>query len=228
MFSRIAGRYDLMNTVMTAGQHHRWRRHAAGMAVEGVRDGPVVACDVATGTGDLALALARRREVTRVVAVDFLPRMLSLASAKVERSRLGHKVNLVLGDALHLPFPDNAFHCTTAGFSMRNVSDVGQALAEMARVTRPGRCVLVLEAMPVRRASLFGRAYHFYFRHLVPLLGALLAGNREDYSYLPESVYAFADAQEFASRMEQTGLRDVRYRLVGLGTAAIHVGTKPL
>lgn len=234
MFARIAGRYDLLNTVMTAGQHHRWRRHAARMAVQGIdgdgrhtpERGP--ALDVATGTGDLAIALARRSEVTRVVALDLLPEMLCLAQSKVRRSGLGHKIDLMRGDALSLPFSEYSFHFTTAGFSMRNVSDVGQALAEMARVTRPGGCVLVLEAMPVRRAGLFGRAYHLYFRHIVPLLGALLAGNWEDYSYLPESVYAFSDAQEFASLMEQTGLRDVRYRLVGLGTAAIHMGTKPL
>ncbi|MBI4336888.1 MAG: ubiquinone/menaquinone biosynthesis methyltransferase [Chloroflexi bacterium] len=224
MFARVARRYDFMNTIITAGMHGRWRRLAARLGAEGVAPGP--ALDVATGTGDLAFALGGRREVQRVVGLDFVPEMLVLARAKADHRSGQAAVAWVRGDALALPFPDNTFMCATSGFSMRNVQDVRHALAEMVRVVRPQGRVAVLEITPITRRSLPSSLLRFYFRRVVPLLGQGLAGNREAYTYLPSSVEAFPPAKEFARLMEEVGLQQVRYRRVGLGMVALHVGTK--
>jgi len=221
MFGRIAGRYDLMNTLMTGGHHHAWRRLAVRQA------GPAGgrALDVCCGTGDFALELARHG-ASAVVGVDFSREMLTLAARKAQAAGLSGRVQWQLADALELPFPDGVFLCATSGFSLRNVDDVGRALREMARVVRPGGRVAVLELTPVR-SRLFGPVFRAYFRGLVPLVGGLVAGDRAAYTYLPDSVRAFPTADELAGLMRQAGLVEVRYRLLALGAAALHVGVKP-
>ncbi|MBI4311204.1 MAG: ubiquinone/menaquinone biosynthesis methyltransferase [Chloroflexi bacterium] len=222
MFSRISRRYDFMNTVMTAGRHDRWRRLAARAATEGLAPG--LALDVATGTGCLALELARHPEARDVVGVDFVPEMLSLARAKETRHRPTPDVAWALGDALALPFADGAFMCATSGFALRNVSDVRRALGEMARVVRPGGRVAVLEITPLERSGLAARALSLYFRRVVPMLGQWLAGDRDAYTYLPDSVRGFPTCPELARLMEEVGLVKVRWRLLGGGLVALHVG----
>jgi demethylmenaquinone methyltransferase/2-methoxy-6-polyprenyl-1,4-benzoquinol methylase len=220
MFTRIAGRYDLMNSVMTGGRHHAWRRLAAA-AVAGAPDGP--ALDLATGTGDLALALRAARPGRPVVGADFSEAMLGQARPKL-RARGERGVRLVAADALALPFPDGTFACVTSAFLLRNLADLAAGLAEMRRVTRPGGLVAALEitrpALPGWRA-LFG----LYFNHVVPLVGAAVARDRAAYTYLPRSVERFVTPAELARLMSATGLRQVRYRRLGLGTIALHVGT---
>lgn len=233
MFNRIARRYDLLNTVISGGMHHRWRRLAAGMAVE-ARPRPLgegqgegfLALDVATGTGDFAIALLAKG-VPRVVGLDFLPSMLALAEAKARRKKRGERVSLVVGDALHLPFPADSFQWVTSGFNMRNVADLELALAEMARVARPGGRVVVLEIVPLPPRGLLPRLFRWYFGAVTPLIGQLLAGDREAYTYLPSSVLRFPDAPALAKKMEAAGLTQVRYRLLGFGSTAVHVGEKP-
>jgi demethylmenaquinone methyltransferase/2-methoxy-6-polyprenyl-1,4-benzoquinol methylase len=136
------------------------------------------------------------------------------------------RVRWQLADALELPFPDGAFLCATSGFSLRNVDDVSRALREMARVLVPGGRVAVLELTPLR-SRLFGPIFRAYFRGLVPLVGGLVAGDRAAYTYLPDSVRAFPTADELADLMRQAGLVEVRYRLLALGTVALHLGVKP-
>jgi demethylmenaquinone methyltransferase/2-methoxy-6-polyprenyl-1,4-benzoquinol methylase len=221
MFARIAGRYDLMNTLMTGGRHHAWRR----LAVRQGRPAGGRALDVCCGTGDLALEAARQGAAV-VVGVDFGWEMLSLAAAKAEAAELGGRVQWQLADALELPFPDGTFLCSTCGFSLRNVDDVGQALREMTRVVASGGRVAVLELTPVR-SRLFGPVFRAYFRGLVPLVGGLVGGDRAAYTYLPDSVRAFPTADELADMMRRAGLADVRYRLLALGTVALHLGVKP-
>jgi demethylmenaquinone methyltransferase/2-methoxy-6-polyprenyl-1,4-benzoquinol methylase len=223
MFGRISARYDLLNTVMSAGRHHAWRRMAAGRAVEGLA-GP--ALDVATGTGDFALDLAHRSQVTEVVGLDFAPEMLRVATRKSRQRHLAERTTYAVGDAHALPFSDSQFICATVGFGVRNFIDVPRALREMTRVVRPGGRVVVLEIVRLGGLGPVSRLLTTYFRFATPLLGTVMAGDREAYTYLPKSVQGFLTAGELAALMEEAGLRDVSFRKLALGTVAILVGVK--
>ena len=227
LFARISPRYDLMNSLMTGGLHHRWKRQTARLAAAG-RAGP--ALDIATGTGDLAFALARCPGVSAVVGVDLLPEMLRLAAAKRPagnaRRRSAAPVHLATGDALQLPFPDGAFSCATAGFSLRNMPDVPAAIAEMARVVAPGGRVATLELTPMP-PGIREKVGRIYFHKVVPLLGELVAGDRAAYTYLPDSVDYFLTAAGLAAVYRQAGLVNVGYHRLGMGGVALHYGDKP-
>jgi demethylmenaquinone methyltransferase/2-methoxy-6-polyprenyl-1,4-benzoquinol methylase len=221
MFDRIAGLYDRMNTVMTAGLHHQWRRRAADLAAlsPGAR-----ALDVATGTGDLALELAQRVSPGgEVVATDFSERMLELARAKASaRAVQGAEVVIRSANALDLPFGDGEFDAATVGFGARNFSDLEQGLREMARVVRPGGRVVVLEITTPQKPplSLF---FELWFDRIVPALGRL-AGDAQAYSYLPNSVRRFPGPRDLAETMSRCGLERIRYVLTAGGIIAIHGG----
>ena len=223
LFARIAGRYDLMNTLMTGGMHHRWKRVAARLAADGLT-GP--ALDIATGTGDLAYALSQARGIEPSVGVDFLPEMIALADGKRAGKAGSGSVAFLVGDALALPFPDGAFACATAGFSLRNMPDLPRAISEMARVVRPGGRVATLELTPMAPGIKAG-LFRPYFHGVVPLIGQLVAGDRTAYTYLPQSVDYFLQADGLAGLFSQVGLENVGYRKLGFGTVAIHYGTKP-
>lgn len=223
MFARVSRRYDLLNTVMTGGMHHRWRRQAASL---GTRNVAGVALDVATGTGNMAIALARQTGIRQVVGLDFVPEMLHLAMRKALRHGSSEAIGFLQGDAMALPFPDNAFACVSCGFGLRNVGDVPKALAEMTRVVRPGGRVVVLEIVTSEGKGPLKRLVRLYFHRVVPILGRILAGEKVAYSYLPKSVDAFPMAAELAQLMEETGLQKVYYRTVGMGLVTIHVGEK--
>ena len=152
--------------------------------------------------------------------------MVDLARIKIIRQGQDGKTSMVLGNALSLPFPDDTFSCATAGFSLRNMPDLPGALREMVRVVNPGGRVTTLELTPLKHGL---KRYLFrpYFHRIVPFIGSLVAGNRSAYSYLPQSVDIFPDADLLSSIMEESGMVDVRYQLVGFGTVAIHQGTKP-
>ncbi len=213
MFDRIAKVYDPLNSVMTAGLHHRWRARAADLA----RVGPGSrALDVATGTGDLAVELARRG--AEVVGVDFSERMLELARAKAPGIRFES------GNALELPYADGEFDAVTVGFGARNFDDLDRGLAELARVTRPGGRVVVLEITTPQRAPL-SWFFRLWFDRAVPALGRL-AGDPDAYTYLPNSVRRFPGPRELAARMADAGLVDVRWILTAGGIIALHAGTR--
>ncbi len=216
MFTRIAPRYDLMNSLMTLGRHHAWRRVAA-RATTAAPEGP--ALDLATGTGDLALAIAEVSPARAVVGADFSEAMLAEARRKVGRTRTS--IVLLAADALALPFADATFACVTSAFLLRNLADLDRGLREMRRVTRQGGHVIALEitqpSLPVF-SSLFG----VYFHRVVPLVGAVVAGDRSAYTYLPDSVARFVSPAELSEIMQQAGLRRVTYQLVGFRTVAIH------
>ena len=224
MFARISPRYDLMNSLMTGGLHHRWKRETARFTAAGLQG---AALDVATGTGDLAFALARCPGIDRVVGVDLLAEMLTIAVDKpAAREARQSRASFAMADALRLPFADGSFVCATAGFSLRNMADVPAAIAEMARVVSPGGRVTTLELTPMPpgiRAAL-GR---LYFHHLVPVMGQLVAGDRTAYTYLPSSVDYFLTAEGLAEVYRNAGLVNVGYRRLGLGGVAIHYGEKP-
>ena len=222
MFDRIAPRYDLMNALMTAGRDQAWRRAAARLAAPAPGS---VALDLATGTADLALALLEETRVRSVVGVDFVEGMLRLGRDKLA-GRGERRIHLVVGDALALPFPDRAFGCVASAFLLRNLGDLAAGLAEMRRVTASGGSVVALE---ITQPTLPGwrEAFRLYFHHVVPAVGALVAGNRDAYTYLPRSVERFVTPPELARLMAEVGLYDVRITRVGLGTVAIHVGRAP-
>ena len=214
MFDRIAGLYDHMNTVMTAGLHHAWRRRAADLAALAPGDH---ALDVATGTGDLAIELASRVAPSGgIVGVDFSERMLELARAKAPA------ISFQSANALALPFADGQFDAATVGFGARNFTDLQQGLLEMARVVRTGGRVVVLEITAPRRPPL-STFYELWFDRLVPMLGRV-AGDPEAYSYLPNSVKRFPGPEQLAAIMWRSGLREIRYVLTAGGIIALHVG----
>ena len=224
MFARISPRYDLMNSLMTGGLHHSWKRATARLTSQRVV-GP--ALDVATGTGDLAFALADCPNTTNVVGVDLLPEMLCIANhRRASRSNAGKTIQFVQCDALQLPFPDASFVGATAGFSLRNMPDVPAAIGEMARVVAAGGRVTTLELTPMAPgvASRLGR---FYFHRVVPLMGQLVAGDRTAYTYLPDSVDYFLTADGLADVFRRAGLVNVGYRRLGFGGVALHFGDKP-
>ena len=223
MFARISRRYDRLNAIMSGGRHHAWRRIAVDMAV-GELSGP--ALDVATGTGDFAIDLARKPQVSQVVGLDFTREMLPLAVRKTRGKGLGAVAGYLAGDAHALPFQDDRFICATVGFGVRNFIDVPKALREMTRVVMPGGRVVILEIVRLEGLGPAGRLFPLYFRHVTPWLGVIFGGDREAYTYLPESVQGFLTAGEVAAMMRDAGLSNVTYRKLALGTVAVHVGEK--
>ena len=223
MFGRISRRYDLLNTVMSGGRHHSWRRMACEMATDDL-SGP--ALDVATGTGDFAFSLLQTPGVSDVVGIDFTPKMLAVAVDKAGRRGLGRRTRFVRGDAHALPFPSDQFACATVGFGIRNFVDARRALEEIARTVRPKGRVAVLEIVRAERRVPVGRLFSAGFRYITPWLGAVLAGDREAYGYLPESVEGFLDAEGLKSMMEEAELTNIRWKRLALGTVAILVGEK--
>jgi demethylmenaquinone methyltransferase / 2-methoxy-6-polyprenyl-1,4-benzoquinol methylase len=213
MFDRIAGVYDLMNSVMTAGMHHRWRRRAAELARVGAGER---ALDVATGTGDLAVELAGRG--ASVVGLDFSEQMLELARSKAPA------IEWVQGNALELPYGDGEFGAVTVGFGARNFADLAAGVREMARVTAVGGRVVILEITTPQKPPL-SWFFRFWFDRAVPLLGRL-AGVPDAYTYLPSSVRRFPGPRELAGLMAAAGLEEVRWVLTAGGIIAIHAGTR--
>jgi demethylmenaquinone methyltransferase / 2-methoxy-6-polyprenyl-1,4-benzoquinol methylase len=212
MFDRIAGVYDVMNSVMTAGLHHRWRERAADLA----RVGPgKTALDVATGTGDLAIALAQRGAA--VTGSDFSEGMLERAREKSSAVRWEQ------ANALSLPYDDDSFDAATVGFGARNFSDLERGLGEMARVVRPGGRVVVLEITTPHKPPL-STFFSLWFDRIVPLLGRF-TGEDQAYSYLPSSVKRFPGPRDLGTLMVGAGLTDVRWILTAGGIIALHSGT---
>lgn len=224
MFDRIARVYDRMNSVMTAGLHHKWRRRAVDLAA--VAPGDAV-LDVACGTGDLSLELARRvGPGGSVVGSDFSEQMLVLAREKGAKAPAGAApIRFEWANALELPYDDGQFAAATVGFGARNFSDLEQGLREMRRVVRPGGKVVVLEITTPTRPPL-STFYRVWFDRIVPALGRF-AGDSDAYTYLPSSVRRFPGPQELAATLERAGLTNIRYVLTAGGIIATHVGEVP-
>ncbi len=220
MFDRIAGVYDLMNSAMTAGMHHRWRARAVDAAAP--RSGEA-ALDVCCGTGDLTLELARRvGPGGSVIGCDFSERMLEIARGKPAGAAAASP-GYEWADALALPYEDASFDVVTVGFGVRNLDDLGRGIAEMARVLRPGGRLVILEITQPQRPPL-STFFSIWFDRLVPLIGTV-AGDRDAYSYLPESVKRFPPPVELAALLDEAGgLTAIRWRILAGGIIAIHSG----
>jgi demethylmenaquinone methyltransferase/2-methoxy-6-polyprenyl-1,4-benzoquinol methylase len=214
MFDRIARVYDVMNSVMTAGLHHQWRRRAADLAAVAPGDRVL---DVATGTGDLAIELASRG--AQVTGSDFSEEMLVHARKKAPG------ITFEWGNALDLGYPDDTFAAATVGFGARNFSDLEQGLREMTRVVEPGGRVVVLEITTPQKPPL-STFFSLWFDRVVPRIGKL-AGDSDAYDYLPNSVKRFPQPEGLAATMERAGLEQIRWILTAGGIIALHIGVKP-
>ncbi len=239
MFARIAQRYDIMNRIMTLGQDRRWRKmliQKAQLPINGTL------LDIATGTGDIAFeALTQQPDLNHIVGADFTLPMMHVGQqrcaqqrcaaqqcwAKRNSSQLNSKTQLDWSgaDTLHLPFPDNSFDAVSSGFLMRNVTNVSEALREQVRVCKTGGRVLILE-IPRPPANLFGAMFRLYFHNVVPIMGDLISGQKDAYSYLPASADAFLGPDELKLEMEKAGLQEVHYQMLMFHTVALHVGIK--
>ncbi len=220
MFGEIAPRYDFMNHFLSGGVDYYWRwRTVRKVAPAG--DAPIL--DVCTGTGDLAISyLNKTGGKTQVVGADFTHEMLELALKK----NSNEKLSFLEADTQQLPFADDQFQIVSVAFGLRNVADTSQGLKEMIRVCKPGGQVAVLE-FSIPTNPLFRACYQFYFRHILPKIGQLLARNQESaYNYLPESVSEFPFGKELATLMDECGLTGTRWYPLTFGIATLYVGQK--
>jgi len=230
MFARIAHRYDLMNRIMTAGQDRRWRR----LLIQQAKLPPGgKLLDIATGTGDIAFeALRQHPDLGQVVGADFTLPMMYVGQQRWRRQccnsakqPAGQEIGWSGADTLRLPFPDDTFDAVVSGFLMRNVTSVSRALTEQRRVCKPGGRVLILE-IPRPADNLFGALFRLYFHRVVPVLGGLISGQRDAYTYLPASADAFLRPNELKAEMEKVGLGEVSFLRLMFNTVALHVGVK--
>lgn len=219
MFARIAGRYDLMNRLMTFGQDVRWRQYVIEQAAL-PQYGSLL--DIATGTGEIALEGLFQVPGLQAVGGDFTLEMMQVG----KRIPVRRTIQWVGADTLLLPFGDDQFDAVTSGFLMRNVIDVEAAFAEQKRVTKPGGRVVVLESSPPKE-NLLRPFILLHLNLIIPSLGRIITGEADAYRYLPDSTQQFRDPQSLAAIMRQTGFEDVSYRLFMFGTIAIHSGRKP-
>ncbi|MDH3999409.1 MAG: bifunctional demethylmenaquinone methyltransferase/2-methoxy-6-polyprenyl-1,4-benzoquinol methylase UbiE [Desulfuromonadales bacterium] len=222
MFDKIAPRYDLLNRLLSLGIDRRWRRFAVAQ-LDVPENGAVL--DIATGTGDVALEVARQTPASvQIVGSDFTQGMLVLGQEKVDASPYKERIVMVNNPCESIPHPDGVFDGVTIAFGIRNVVDRQKGLEEMARVLKPGGKAAILEfAAPLN--PLFRSIYYFYFLKVLPWLGGLLS-QRSAYQYLPDSVMEFPDRETFKQMMEQAGFSDVRVHNLTGGIAAVHVGVR--
>jgi len=220
MFDRIAARYDLLNRIMSLGMDSRWRRSAVQSLC--LRDGHRV-LDLATGTADLALAVANQGDRIHVIGLDPSQKMLEVGARKLNRLGLGGRVELVEGDAQSLPYPGQSFDGLCMAFGIRNVPDRAAALREMARVVRLGGRISLLELSEPGEGWLAAPA-RWYVHRVVPFLGAVLSGAHE-YKYLQRSIAAFPPAATFAQQMDDAGLQVLEVRPLGFGACHLYVAT---
>lgn len=222
MFAGIAGRYDLLNHLLSLNYDRRWRRLVADDLASALAPGAKV-LDVACGTGDLVLEIAKRFQQPMAIGVDFCRPMLERARAKA--ADRASSIKLVEADALKLPFRDQSFDAVSIAFGLRNLADFEAGLQELFRVTKPGGQVLILEfsrpAVPGFRAL-----FNSYFHNLLPFIGGVVSGSRRAYQYLPRSVASFPDQERLSQMMSDSGFRDVAYRNLTGGVAALHRGLR--
>ena len=222
-FDQVASRYDLMNTLLSFGVHHLWKRRAVGLL--DLKPGERV-LDVCGGTGDLArLAAARVREKGRVVLLDFNRAMLGAGRPKLHRAGLEGRIFLLQGDALALPFASAGFDAITIAFGLRNLARLETGLKEMHRVLKPGGRLMCLEfSQP--HPPWFSRLYDLYSFYVMPLAGQLITGSRAAYTYLTQSIRQFPAPEDLAATLRSLGFRQVYYQSLTQGIAVIHLGMK--
>ena len=222
MFNRISGRYDLLNTIMTAGMHYSWRKKATKYLKKSETG---MFLDVATGTGDFAFEILNQKIANKVVGLDFSVEMLNIGQIKSEKRNFDKKFVPVVADAHELPFADNSFESITIGFGVRNFVDLSIALEELLRVLVPGGNLVILEIVKPE-GKIMSRLFPLYFEKITPRIGSIFAGDREAYTYLPQSVSNFLTSPQLAVLMTKKGFKKPVVKKLAFGTVAIVVGQK--
>jgi demethylmenaquinone methyltransferase/2-methoxy-6-polyprenyl-1,4-benzoquinol methylase len=222
VFTNVASRYDVMNDVMSGGVHRLWKD--AMMDWLAPRDGQRL-LDVAGGTGDIAFRFLKRAPGATATVLDMTESMLLEGERRSEAAQLAEKLDWVVGDAMALPFEDNSFDVYTISFGIRNVTRIPDALSEAFRVLRPGGRLMVLEFSQLPNDGL-QRLYDLYSFNVIPRMGQMIAGDRDSYQYLVESIRKFPDQEAFAGMIRDAGFERVAYRNLSFGIAALHSGWK--
>ena len=222
VFTRVASKYDVMNDVMSGGVHRLWKD--AMMDWLAPRPGQRL-LDVAGGTGDVAFRFLKRAKASTAVVLDMTEGMLISGRQRAEADSMAERLTWVVGDAMALPFAANTFDVYTIGFGIRNVTRIGEALAEAFRVLKPGGRLMVLEFSRIPN-ELLQKAYDLYSYNVIPVMGQIVAGDRASYQYLVESIRQFPDQATFAGMIRKAGFEQVSYRNLTMGVAALHSGWK--
>ncbi len=221
MFNDIAPRYDLLNHLLSANIDKSWRKKVR-KELENIH--PEIILDVATGTGDLAIELAKL-PVKKIIGIDIAAEMLEVGRVKVKNKGLDQLIELQVGDSEHIHFDDNHFDAVSVAFGVRNYENLSKGLKEMQRVLKPGGKVVILEfskpaAFPMKNI------YRFYFNHILPTIGKVVSKNSSAYTYLPNSVAAFPEGDVFMEKMQQAGFKQARQHRLSFGIATLYIGTK--
>lgn len=222
VFTRVASKYDLMNDLMSGGVHRLWKD--AMMDWLAPRPGQKL-LDVAGGTGDISFRFLKRAPTAQATVLDMTESMLVEGRHRAEAEQMADSLDWVVGDAMALPFADNSFDVYTISFGIRNVTRIPDALAEAYRVLRPGGRLMVLEFSRIPNDGLQW-AYDRYSFNVIPVMGQIVANDRDSYQYLVESIRKFPDQESFATMIRQAGFGQVKYRNLTLGIAALHSGWK--
>ncbi len=221
MFDRIAGYYDLLNHLLSLGIDIWWRKKAIAILK---KDRPRVILDIATGTGDLAIA-AMALDPEKVIGIDISGEMIQIGRKKVAKRKLDRVISLQEGDSENLVFEDNKFDAATVAFGVRNFEELKKGLREIHRVLKPGGKFVVLEFSKPTKTPL-KQLFNFYFKHLLPTIGRLISNDSRAYSYLPESVLAFPEGENFTTILRDSGFKATEYKPLTFGICTIYSGIK--
>ena len=222
MFDSIAPKYDTLNHVLSFGIDKGWRRRTVRMVAA---RRPASVLDVATGTADLAIGMAKKCPEIEITGVDLSPEMLEIGVEKVKEAGFSDRVRLEVQNALNMGFDDGSFDAVTCAFGVRNFEDTGKGLSEFYRVLRNGGALYILE-FSVPEKGIFSSLYLWYFRHILPVIGRMVSADEKAYTYLPESAVSFAQGEEFVKLLEKTGFKDIFARKLTKGVATLYTAVK--
>lgn len=221
MFDAIAPKYDFLNQLLSLGIHKIWRKKAIRLLQP---EHPKIILDIATGTADFAIE-AIKLNPAKITGVDISPGMLKLGSEKINKLSLQQRIELKLADSESLPFADNSFDAVTAGFGVRNFEHLEAGVKDMCRVLKPGGTMVILEFSKPRKFPV-KQAYTFYFKYITPFVGKMFSKDRSAYRYLPASVNAFPDGEDFLNVLKKAGLKETRAIILTFGIASIYIAKK--
>ena len=222
MFDNIARNYDTMNRLMTFGIDNRWRKKCVRLASS---DSPAKVLDLAAGTADLSILLAKKMPCSTITAADMSEGMLEIAAKKIAKEGLGQRIEIHVADAMKLPFDNDSFDCVTIAFGVRNFGNLSTGYSEIYRVLKPGGRIVVLE-LSVPRAKTVLPLYKFYTHCIIPLVGKIMTSDRRAYSYLPDSIAAVPSRNDMTGLMEKAGFRNAAWQSLTFGVATLYNATK--